>query len=120
MLGEVFSQDDSFVHHLDPRVKTAFVAVFSLVVALNNRLLATIPAVNLAIIFVFLARLSINDIEIPYVFISHDMDFIGHTADKVYGMADGRIFLEEERVIHTHVHTHGYGQLPHTHSNGKK
>jgi hypothetical protein len=43
------------------------------------------------------------------------MDFIGQTTDKVYGMAKGRILIEEERIPHTHVHCHGYGRLPHTH-----
>ncbi|UCB49219.1 MAG: ABC transporter ATP-binding protein [Deltaproteobacteria bacterium] len=56
-------------------------------------------------------------IEISYVFISHNMDFIAQTTDKIYGMVDGQIFLEEEKVPHTHAHAHGYGKFPHTHSN---
>ena len=58
----------------------------------------------------------LEDIDISYIFISHNMDFISRTTDKIFGMADGRIFLEKEKVPHTHVHSHGYGRLPHTHS----
>lgn len=56
----------------------------------------------------------LNDIAISYIFISHNMDFIVQTTDKVYGMVDGQIFLEEEKIPHTHAH--GYGRIPHTHS----
>ncbi|MEE9612089.1 MAG: ABC transporter ATP-binding protein [Desulfatiglandales bacterium] len=58
----------------------------------------------------------LKELDMSYIFISHHMDLIFQTTDKVYGMANGRIFLEEEKVPHTHVHTHGYGQLPHIHS----
>ena len=58
----------------------------------------------------------LSSFPVSYIFISHNMDFIGRTTDKVYGMAKGRILVEEERIPHTHVHTHGYGQLPHTHN----
>ncbi len=58
----------------------------------------------------------LKDIDISYVFISHNMDFIAQTTDKIYGMVDGQIFLEEEKVPHTHAHAHGYGKVPHTHS----
>jgi cobalt/nickel transport system ATP-binding protein len=59
----------------------------------------------------------LKDIDISYVFISHNMDFIAQTTHKIYGMVDGKIFLEEERIPHTHAHAHGYGKVPHTHSN---
>jgi cobalt/nickel transport system ATP-binding protein len=58
----------------------------------------------------------LSRIGIAYIFISHNADFIEQTADKVYGMANGQITLEEEKVPHTHVHAHGYGQHPHIHA----
>jgi cobalt/nickel transport system ATP-binding protein len=58
----------------------------------------------------------LNEIDISYIFISHNMDFILQTAHKVYGMTDGRILLEEGKVPHVHAHAHGYGKFPHTHS----
>lgn len=54
--------------------------------------------------------------ELAHVFISHDMDFIMQTTDKVYGMIDGQIVLEEEMIPHAHAHVHGFGRLPHSHS----
>jgi len=58
----------------------------------------------------------LDEIDLSYIFISHNMDFINRTTDKIYGMAHGKIFLEKEKVAHTHVHSHGYGRLPHIHS----
>ena len=58
----------------------------------------------------------LKDIDISYVFISHNMDFIAQTTHKIYGMEDGQIFLEEEKIPHTHAHAHGYGRVPQTHS----
>ena len=58
----------------------------------------------------------LEDIDISYVFISHNMDFINRTTDKICGMANGRIFLEKEKIAHSHVHSHDYGQIPHVHS----
>jgi len=60
----------------------------------------------------------LKDIDISYVFISHNLDFITQTSHRVCGIASGRIFIEEEKVPHAHVHTHDYGRLPHIHANG--
>jgi len=62
----------------------------------------------------------LDGIDISYIFISHNMDFIDQTTDKIYGMANGQILLEREKVPHTHVHSHGYGRLPHTHTEENK
>jgi cobalt/nickel transport system ATP-binding protein len=56
----------------------------------------------------------LKDIDISYILISHNMDFILQTTHKVYGMSDGRISLEDEKIPHTHAH--GYGKLRHIHS----
>jgi cobalt/nickel transport system ATP-binding protein len=58
----------------------------------------------------------LNNLDLAYVFISHNMDFITQTTDKVYGLFNGRIVSEEEMAPHTHVHAHGLGRLPHSHS----
>ena len=57
----------------------------------------------------------LSEIDVSFVFISHNMDFILQTAQKIYGMEKGRIILEEENVPHTHVHAHSSGRLFHTH-----
>lgn len=61
----------------------------------------------------------LNGIDMAYIFISHNMDFILQTTHKIYGMAQGRIYTETEAVPHTHVHSHESGRLPHIHSSGK-
>jgi cobalt/nickel transport system ATP-binding protein len=57
----------------------------------------------------------LSEIAVSYIFISHNMDFILQTAQKIYGMEKGRIIMEEENVPHTHVHVHSSGRLWHTH-----
>ena len=61
----------------------------------------------------------LKGLEIPYIFISHNIDFISQTANQIYGMADGHIFLEEKKTVHSHDHSHEYGQLPHIHAHKK-
>ena len=58
----------------------------------------------------------LKKLELSYIFISHNMDFITQTTDKVYGLLNGRIVPEEEMVPHTHIHVHGFGRFPHSHS----
>lgn len=58
----------------------------------------------------------LENIDISYIFISHNMDFIKRTTDKVLGLIDGKIIQEEDKIPHSHVHSHGHGQLPHIHS----
>ncbi|MFH1488325.1 MAG: ABC transporter ATP-binding protein, partial [Pseudomonadota bacterium] len=36
----------------------------------------------------------LKNIDMSYIFISHNIDFISQTTNKIYGMADGRIFQE--------------------------
>ncbi len=58
----------------------------------------------------------LKGLKLAYVFISHNMDFMLQATDKIYGLLEGRLALEEEMVPHTHVHVHGYGRLSHTHT----
>jgi len=58
----------------------------------------------------------LDDLDFSYILISHDMDFIMRTTDKLYAMVNGRLSSEKEVVPHTHVHAHGYGSLPHVHT----
>lgn len=58
----------------------------------------------------------LTTLDLAYVFISHDMGFIAKTTDKVCGMINGQIVSEEETALHTHVHSHTFGRLLHSHS----
>ncbi|MFZ0448637.1 MAG: ABC transporter ATP-binding protein [Desulfatiglandaceae bacterium] len=62
----------------------------------------------------------LKDQDLAYVLISHDMDFLIETTDKVFAMDHGEVFSEEEMTPHTHVHVHGYGRMPHTHREDAK
>jgi cobalt/nickel transport system ATP-binding protein len=61
----------------------------------------------------------LHDLDLSYVLISHDMDFVVETTDTVYAMVNGQLSSEREVVPHTHVHAHGYGRLPHVHSSAE-
>ncbi len=58
MIEESFFHGDSVIHRLDPRVRTVFAGLFSIVVATSDRLVALVPAMIIAVTFLLLARLS--------------------------------------------------------------
>ena len=55
-------------------------------------------------------------LEIAYVVVSHNYDFLGQVADSVYYMKDGQLMPSEDGAIHSHFHVHSFGGLPHQHS----
>jgi cobalt/nickel transport system ATP-binding protein len=58
----------------------------------------------------------LQSIDVSAIIIFHDIDFISHTTGVIYGMIDGRITQKRGEVTHSHTHTPGYGEMPHTHS----
>lgn len=54
-------------------------------------------------------------LDLSCIFVSHNLDFLSRTTDKIYGMATGRICLDEELAPHPHIHAHRHGRLPHKH-----
>jgi cobalt/nickel transport system ATP-binding protein len=57
----------------------------------------------------------LGSLDLSYVLISHDFDFLAETADSIYTMADGKILLDRELHLHEHVHAHEHGVYPHQH-----
>ena len=57
----------------------------------------------------------LNDLELSYIIISHEFDFLKETAHHIYTMEDGKIALDEELHIHYHEHAHRIGAQPHKH-----
>ncbi|MCD6291962.1 MAG: ABC transporter ATP-binding protein [Deltaproteobacteria bacterium] len=57
----------------------------------------------------------LNDLELSYIIISHEFDFLKGTADHIYTMENGKITLDEELHIHHHEHAHRIGAQPHKH-----
>ena len=54
-------------------------------------------------------------INLSYLLISHDFDFLVEIVDAIYTMADGKILLDRELHLHEHVHAHEHGVYPHRH-----
>jgi cobalt/nickel transport system ATP-binding protein len=57
----------------------------------------------------------LKGLSLSCIFISHNLDFLFETTNRIYAMADGKILLDETLVPHSHVHTHRFGRLPHEH-----
>jgi cobalt/nickel transport system ATP-binding protein len=58
----------------------------------------------------------LNELNLPSVVTSHDMDFLTGVTDKIHGMSEGRILPEDQASVHSHIHVHKGGIYPHTHS----
>lgn len=57
----------------------------------------------------------LNTLELSFVLISHEFDFLSQTAQHIYTMEGGRIRFDQELHIHTHQHAHLMGRQPHQH-----
>jgi len=55
------------------------------------------------------------DLDLSYIIISHDLDFLAATTTSIYTMQAGQIFLDAELHVHEHVHAHPHGTYPHRH-----
>lgn len=54
-------------------------------------------------------------LDIAYLLISHEMDFLADTTDKVHAMEGGKILTDTTVKLHQHVHAHIHGSHPHEH-----
>jgi cobalt/nickel transport system ATP-binding protein len=57
----------------------------------------------------------LNDLDITFLVISHEFDFIKAVTDKIYTMEKGRVLTDNEIHIHRHEHVHKHGMHPHVH-----
>jgi cobalt/nickel transport system ATP-binding protein len=57
----------------------------------------------------------LNGLDLSFVLISHEFDFLSKTAGHIYTMDGGRIRFDQELDIHTHEHAHLMGKQPHRH-----
>lgn len=60
----------------------------------------------------------LKNLNLSYILVSHNIDFLTETTDYISYMANGKISLDEESIPHTHVHTHKHGRYAHKHSLG--
>ena len=57
----------------------------------------------------------LNGLDLSFVLISHEFDFLSKTTEHIYTMDGGRIRFDQELDIHTHEHAHLMGKQPHRH-----
>lgn len=57
----------------------------------------------------------LSSINLSYLIISHDFDFLAEIVDAIHTMAGGKIILDKELHLHEHVHAHEHGVYPHRH-----
>jgi len=55
------------------------------------------------------------NLDISWMVISHEFDFLSSVTDQIYTMESGRIMLDEAMHIHVHRHAHKIGHQPHRH-----
>ena len=58
----------------------------------------------------------LRDLDIAYILISHELEFLTAATDIIYTLDAGRIQADKELHIHEHVHAHPLGARPHKHS----
>ncbi|MCW5201061.1 ABC transporter ATP-binding protein, partial [Desulfobulbus sp. F4] len=63
------------------------------------------------------ARLSVilNRLEIGYLIISHDLDFLAETCEELYLLNEGKVVRSGIESLHNHRHIHTCGNRPHEH-----
>jgi len=59
----------------------------------------------------------LNQLEIGYIIVSHEYDFLALTTREIYSIQDGQIVFDgDASKIHSHYHSHPAGEVPHRHS----
>ncbi len=56
------------------------------------------------------------NLDLAYVVISHDFDFLAQVTGNVYAMEKGKLLAGAEEIMHKHFHVHRHGNHPHQHS----
>ncbi len=58
----------------------------------------------------------LNELEISYIIVSHEYDFLADTTRSIYQMKKGGIIYNgDSAVLHRHYHRHALGGVPHSH-----
>lgn len=59
----------------------------------------------------------LNTLDIGYIIVSHEYDFLARTTQNIYSIQDGKIlFNGNSTSLHSHYHIHPAGKVPHSHS----
>jgi cobalt/nickel transport system ATP-binding protein len=54
-------------------------------------------------------------LDLSYIIISHEIDFLDEIANSIYSMDNGKILFDKEVHVHQHVHAHPHGAYVHDH-----
>ncbi|MCP4747964.1 MAG: ABC transporter ATP-binding protein [Desulfobacteraceae bacterium] len=57
----------------------------------------------------------LNELDLSYILISHDFDFMSDVVSLFYSIKDGRMFEDTQQHLHSHQHCHAVGIHPHEH-----
>jgi cobalt/nickel transport system ATP-binding protein len=58
----------------------------------------------------------LNGLDISYVIVSHEYDFLSRTTSEFFSMQGGTIqYKGRSENLHSHYHSHPHGKIPHTH-----
>lgn len=53
--------------------------------------------------------------NLSYIIISHNIEFLNTTTTGIYTLRDGKIFADDQVYVHIHDHAHVHGNVPHDH-----
>lgn len=59
----------------------------------------------------------LSNLDLSFILISHEIDFLFEITDSIYTMENKRIVSDKEAHLHQHIHAHPHGLYTHKHSN---
>jgi len=57
----------------------------------------------------------LTKMNLSYMIISHDIEFLKSTTNLIYTIRNGKILLDDNVYTHQHDHAHVHGNVPHKH-----
>lgn len=57
----------------------------------------------------------LEELEIPYLLISHNMDLLQRLTTNILTLEYGKLIVNETAKLHAHYHLHTHGETPHQH-----
>ena len=58
---------------------------------------------------------ALTEMNISYIIISHNINFLETTTRKILTMRDGQLITDDQVHVHLHGHAHAHGDVPHNH-----
>lgn len=57
----------------------------------------------------------LSNLDLSFIVISHEIDFLFEITDSIYTMENKRIVSDKKAHLHQHIHAHPHGLYPHKH-----